>query len=326
MHGEAVVFELPKLPGCDAVEVEPLEVSPPDPIEVLDEGEKETKSKSSDKEDASDGDPWTTLDKKGPKHIVQWAQDMVKTLPRHSGKEILGVERVIACFDKMLRAISKCIQSDIRGEADIEAVEKVRNELLAGKRRLEKHREALEKMQSVAMDEKDGLVKKAQKTGNFVVCVPVPISSIARTAINSTVSAGKDLEKVVAQLIKEYELNKREQAELFQVLADNNLPVTRLRGYEFDAKIDKTSPDNFDWVQTNWPNYDTVRSFPSRSRLPKIAQDFGDFEPYVYEDDSSIGYYEDAMNSYMDEWEGAIWDDLKQEQKRLKDTAAEFSI
>ena len=225
MHGEAVVFELPKLPGCDAVEVEPLEVSSLDPIEVLDEGEKETKSKSSDKEDANDSDPWTTLDKKGPKHIVQWAQDMVKTLPRHSGKEILGVERVIACFDKMLRAISKCIQSDIRGEADIEAVEKVRNELLAGKRRLEKHREALEKMQSVAMDEKDGLVKKAQKTGNFVVCVPVLISSIARTAINSTVSAGKDLEKVVAQLIKEYELNKREQAELFQVLADSNFPI-----------------------------------------------------------------------------------------------------
>lgn len=251
MHGEAVVFELPKLPGCDAVEVEPLEVSSLDPIEVLDEGEKETKSKSSDKEDANDSDPWTTLDKKGPKHIVQWAQDMVKTLPRHSGKEILGVERVIACFDKMLRAISKCIQSDIRGEADIEAVEKVRNELLAGKRRLEKHREALEKMQSVAMDEKDGLVKKAQKTGNFVVCVPVLISSIARTAINSTVSAGKDLEKVVAQLIKEYELNKREQAELFQVLADSNFPLFRPRGYEFDAKIDKTSPDNFDWA-TNY--------------------------------------------------------------------------
>ena len=58
----------------------------------------------------------------------------------------------------------------------------------------------------------------------------------------------------------------------------------------------------------------------------KSAQDFGDFEPYVYEDDPSIGYYEDAMNSYMDEWEGAIWDDLKQEQKRLKDTAAEFSM
>jgi hypothetical protein len=248
MGGEAVVFSLPKLPGCDAVEVEPLEVSSLDPIEVLDEGEKETKSKSSDKEDANDSDPWTTLDKKGPKHIVQWAQDMVKTLPRHSGKEILGVERVIACFDKMLRAISKCIQSDIRGEADIEAVEKVRNELLAGKRRLEKHREALEKMQSVAMDEKDGLVKKAQKTGNFVVCVPVLISSIARTAINSTVSAGKDLEKVVAQLIKEYELNKREQAELFQVLADSNFPLFRPRGYSFDTKIDTTSVDNLDWA------------------------------------------------------------------------------
>ena len=99
------------------------------------------------------------------------------------------------------------------------------------------------------------MVKKAQKAthvGGIIVTVPLLISSIARTCINSMVSAGKDIEDVFDKLAKKYDLTSREEMETMQLLADMGYPMRRPRGYLRDEEIDTTSVDNFDW-NANYP-------------------------------------------------------------------------
>ena len=74
---------------------------------------------------------------------------------------------------------------------------------------------------------------------------------MARTCINSMVSAGKDIEDCFGTIVKKYDLSNREQAELFQLLADMGYSIRRPRGHLLNEEIDYTSEDNLDWS----PNY-----------------------------------------------------------------------
>jgi hypothetical protein len=61
------------------------------------------------------------------------------------------------------------------------------------------------------------------------------------------VSAGHDAEQSFKDQVKEYDLDKREQAELMQLLADMGMPVFQNRGYSLDEDVDFTN-GKYDWM------------------------------------------------------------------------------
>jgi hypothetical protein len=66
------------------------------------------------------------------------------------------------------------------------------------------------------------------------------------------VSAGKDIERTADYFIKKFNLNARDQMELFQLLSDMNYTVRRPRGLSTDEEFDSTSSDNVDFM-ANYP-------------------------------------------------------------------------
>jgi hypothetical protein len=243
-------FSLPMLPGSDAPVVEEM----PEEIEI-EEGKSD--KKDGDKNKAEDtlevDDPWSSWKKKGPGSVTQWAHDMMTFIPAHSGKEIFGAERAIAYLKKVVRELSGAVQTDLKGEINISDLEGIRSEILGGIERLENHKEKLEKQynKKKTSEQYSEIVKEGQKAagvGHVVVTVPQLISSLARTAINSSISAGKDIEVVVGNLVKQFDLNNREQVELYQTLCDMNYPLRRPRCLDFDKEFDATSVDNNDYM------------------------------------------------------------------------------
>src|ERR1700733_8132206 len=235
-----ITFKLPTLPGSDAEM--PLEVSTEDPVEVQSKGKKEKDDNKA--VDLEVMDPWKSP---APGDILAWVHERLQNLPRHSGKETTGIERTIAAMKRINQEISKAIANDYDGKVDIARLENARREIFDGIHRLEDAKDKIEESsykRKKAVVEDDGLVKEGKKTthvGGIIITVPLLISNIARTAINSTVSAGKDLEITVAELVKKYALSDREQMELFQLLRDMNYPLGRPRGSKNDEKIDTKS-------------------------------------------------------------------------------------
>jgi len=172
------------------------------------------------------------------------------------------LERAMSYLEALDREISRAVRSDINGEIDIADVEKARTAIYEGIERLQKRLDAIQekirpkrKQKKKKADDSDNIVKEGQKAthvGGIVVTVPLLISSIARTCINSMVSAGKDIEDVFDKLAKKYDLTPREEMETMQLLSDMGYAMRRPRGYNRDEEIDTASSDNFDWMQ-NFP-------------------------------------------------------------------------
>lgn len=246
-HSVEVSFTLPPLPGSDADL--PIEVSSDDDIEV-EEGGKKDKNDLQEKEEIEVQDPWNPQKTHGAERIFDWYKDRIANIPRHSGREISGIERVIAYLQRMDREMSKVISNDYDGKVDIQAFENARRELHNAIDRCEKALDTLKKSMKSAMFEAE-LVKEGQKSthvGGIIVTVPIFISRLARICINGMVSAGHDIEDLYGRLVKKYALNEREQAELMQLLFDMGFPLRRDRGYDVNEIIDQTSSDNMDWA------------------------------------------------------------------------------
>jgi hypothetical protein len=243
-----VSFTLPPLPGSDADL--PIEVSSDDDIEV-EEGTKKDKNDLKEKGDLEVQDPWNPQKTHGPERIFEWYKDRIGNVPRHSGREISGIERVIAYLQRMDREMSKVIANDYDGKIDIQAFENARRELHNAVDRCEKALDTLKKSTTRAYVTHNELVKEGQKAthvGGIIVTVPIFISRLARICINGMVSAGHDIEDLYGRLVKKYALNEREQAELMQLLFDMGFPLRRDRGYNVGEIIDQTSSDNMDWA------------------------------------------------------------------------------
>ena len=238
-------FELSNVPGGlfqdELEEPAELEVEEEEEIEIVD-------------------DPWGWQ----VSDFLKWLSGKMQGVPQHSGRDSVGLERAIAYLEAIDKEISKAVRSDINGEIDISGVEKARDELYKG---LERLQDRLDKIQSNKHPKRKKKKKKADDlhvgdmlkeatkathVGGIVVTVPLLISSIARTCLNSMISAGKDIEDVFDKLSKKYELTPREEMETMQLLADMGYPMRRPRGYHRDEEIDYTSTDNFDWAQ-NFP-------------------------------------------------------------------------
>jgi len=238
-------FMLPNVPGGDYQdEIE----EPAAEIEVSDE-ELEVES-----------DPW----KWQVSNFCQWLSEKMQGVPRHSGRDSAGIERAMSYLEAVDKEISRAVRQDLNNEIAIDAVEQARDELHKGLERLQERYDKIvsskypkrkgNKKKKKAADYQPDLVKegKAAHIGHTVVTVPLLISAIARTCINSMVSAGKDIEDCFDKLATKYDLNDREELELMQLLADMGYAMRRPRGYKRDEEIDYTSTDNFDYM-ANYP-------------------------------------------------------------------------
>lgn len=235
-------FTLPKVPGGADQEdiVEPAVIEVEEPEEVV--------------EVVSDPWKWTVPS------FLSWLQNKMTNVPKHSGRDTAGLERAVAYLEAIDREISKAVRMDLNNEIAIDAVEKARDELHKGIERLQERLDKVKsskypgKKKKKADDESDSLVKEAKAThvGGIVVTVPLLISSLARSCINGMVSAGHDIEDIFRKVSKEYDLSKREQLELIQLLSDMNYTVRRDLGMPLDQPIDTTSTDNVNWA-ANYP-------------------------------------------------------------------------
>lgn len=244
MDGDDVsfTFKLDKIPGGDDQDdfvVDEIEVEEPEEkIEVS-------------------TDPWKWSIGPG---FYDWLKERKASIPRHTGKDLTGIERAISYLEKFYKEVRSAARSDINGQLNVKLLEEVLEELHSGIEALTDRKDLIErkkftsKKKKRAYDEGEGLVKSAQKIPGIkgiYVSVPLYISSLARSCINGMVSAGKDIERVFEDLSKEYSLTKREKLELLQCLSDSGFPLRRDLGVPLDQEIDTRSEDNVNWM----PNY-----------------------------------------------------------------------
>jgi hypothetical protein len=243
-----MVFMLPDVPG--APDAEDIEVGEDGDIEVEEEEDVEVEQ-----------DPWN-WSSNGLGGFLGWLKSMIDGVPKHSGYDTTGLEKAIAYFEAVDKEITKAMRQDYRNEIDASSAERAREQIEKGLDRLvdrlekvksSKYKRHAKKKKSWA--ENVGLIKEAQKSTNIsgiTIVVPLLISRLARVCINGMVSAGHDLEDVFASQVKEYDLDKREQAELAQLLADMGYSVWQDRGVQVGKPVDTTRSDNKDWV-ANYP-------------------------------------------------------------------------
>jgi hypothetical protein len=190
--------------------------------------------------------------------FLQWVQKMFENVPKHSGHDTTGLEKAIAYFEAIDRELTKAMRTDFKNEIDSAKAERAREQIEEG---LERLVERLEKIQQTKFKrhvkksrgsvEDEGLVKEAGKSVNITgiaITVPLLISRVARVCINGMVSAGHSLEDMFHDQVKEYDLTKREQAELCQLLEDMGYPLMLDRGHPVGEKVDKGRNDNYDWA------------------------------------------------------------------------------
>jgi hypothetical protein len=203
------IFKLDVIPGAEIQEDEP---------EI--EEDKENVAQEIKEEQPVDEFDWRS---RGLCHFLDWLQERFETIPKHSGRDTTGVERALAYFERLNIEISKAMKQDYKREIDAAKAEEARSQILKGIELLNKRLKGLLQKKfkkSAALGNK--LVKTAETstTGNIVVTVDYLISHIARTCIEATVQAGRDIEDVFDKLSKEYSLNKREKAQVKQLLRD----------------------------------------------------------------------------------------------------------
>ena len=233
-------FVLPLVPGGD--NQDPIEVEPEIKVEEPEEDLTETPK-----------GPWEwTLPT-----FMSWLQDKMTNMPRHSGRDTAGLERVIAYMRQANKQISRAVQNDFDGTLDIKLVEKARDELLRGIERCEERLEALnstksKKKSKKSETERSEIIKEASKSARFLVVVPLFISGLGRILINAMVSNGKDIEDTFEYLSKKFDLTRREEFELMQLLSDMGYAMRRDRGLFRDEPFDATSEDNPE-LMANYP-------------------------------------------------------------------------
>lgn len=220
------------------------------PIEVEEKpSKKEEKSDSQDAKDkAKVKDSKWSWESFGFEGFVSWINTKLKEVPKHTGRDTAGIERAIAYLSRLDSEISKAMRSDIDGELDAQTIEDVREKIEDGLDRLK------ERLDQISDGKKKGKIKKnssesyeiVKEAGTptiqgIVVTVPLLIHRLARVLINGTVSAGHDISDMFVKLVKKYDLTKREQAELQQLVADMGYPVSLMNrgfapGEEFDLR------------------------------------------------------------------------------------------
>jgi len=195
-----------------------------------------------------ESDPWKCT----PENFFESMEKIWNNVPKHNGKEISGLVRAKSYLEDIVPVINSVLRNDKNGVLDVSKVEEIRDEVLKGIERIgdriqkiESHKRPPKKKKRADLEY--GIVKEAQKSAPFTVVVPLLHSYIARTCINSHVSAGHNIEDSFKKLAKFYDLDKREVAEVTQLILDMGFPLQLDRG-RIGQDVDRSSSDNFDWA------------------------------------------------------------------------------
>lgn len=234
---DEIIFVLDDIPG--APNAQEIVILDDDNIEV--EGE-----------DPADVDLW----KWQPASFLDWLKKMFSGVPSHSGYDTTGLEKAISYFEALDREITRAMRTDFKNEIDSAKAERAREQIEEGLERLVQRLEDVKKTKfkgrskkSKAWAEEVGIVKEAGTANitGITITVPLLISRIARVCINGMVSAGHDIEDMFERQASEYNLDKRERAELSQLLSDMGFPMLQDRGFPVGEPVETWKNDNFDW-------------------------------------------------------------------------------
>lgn len=209
-----IVFKLELVPGADNNTLEVLE---DEPIEI--------------KEEEADGPKddwdWKTL---GMSKFLNWVQDRFQSIPKHSGQDLTGIDRAVSYCERLISEIRRAVKSDFKREIDTSKADEALAELHKAIDRLQERGNKIEVRKfkkSKKANQQYDLVKNAETsiTGRTVVVVPYLVSNIARACIDATVSGGRDIEDCFEKLATEYKLDKREKAQVVQLIKDMGYPM-----------------------------------------------------------------------------------------------------
>ena len=225
-----ITFQLDKVPGADSQ----------DDIEDEPEPVKEVEEKK-------EYDDWD-WEGRGVGQFLQWLQERLQGVPKHSGYDTTGLERALAYFDRLNSEITKAMRRDYRNEIDAAKAEQAREEIEKGMERLIERLERLKSKKfnkgkkTKRAEEVLGLVKTAETSypGTMSVNIPYFICIIARTCVESVVQAGKDLKEMFTKLGNDYKLDNREKMQVIALLKDMGYPFIVDRGNLDKDDIDVT--------------------------------------------------------------------------------------
>jgi hypothetical protein len=232
-----IIFTMDKIPGA------------PDAEDIIVENEDDNVEVEEDPENSN---MW----KWEHPTFLNWVKKMFDGVPKHSGYDTTGLEKCIAYFEAIDRELTKAMRTDFKNEIDSAKAERAREQIEEGLERLVERLNQVKKKKYKRHTKKSwaenvGILKEAGKAPNITgitVTVPLLISRIARVCINGMVSAGHDMEDMFHKQVEEYKLDKREQAEVVQLLEDMGYPIITDRGYAPGTHVDKGKNDNFDWA------------------------------------------------------------------------------
>lgn len=247
--GENLEIFISEIPGA------PDNVPPiPEPVLEVEESKEEDENEASSKKP----EKWN-WGQHGAEGFISWVKGRLDEVPKHSGLDSAGLERAIFYLDRIDNEISKAMRQDLDGELDANKIEEVRSKIEDGLNRLHDRLEKIKKSKKRNKKKAEFepiLVKEGQKIngvkGGVYITVPLLISGIARTCVNSLVSAGHDIEQTYFDQVKKYKLNEREKSEVRWLLFDMGYVIRGDRGFLPEEDYNTTSSDMYDW-QANYP-------------------------------------------------------------------------
>lgn len=243
---EIVVGDLPGAPAGTSFE----------PIEVVDEPHEEPKEDQNEAKKGKKNEKWD-WESRGASGFFVWVKERLDSVPAHQGKDSAGLERAVSYLEKVDSEISRAMRLDLDGELDADKIEDVRSKIDEGVSRLKDRLDQVNQgkkrkgKKKANIDFESSFIKNAQKiTGvqGVFVTVPLLISRIARVCINGMVSGGHDIEDLYNKQVKYYNLDRRQQAEVMQLLADMGYQVRQDRGFMPEDALEVSDSDGMDWA------------------------------------------------------------------------------
>jgi len=220
--------------------------------------------------------------------FIAYVRDRMGNIPRHSGETVSGCERAKS-YIKHIRDhdISKAMRSDHNGLIDEQQVDAIRKEIdgmieqldrkikqLSGSKkhadinaRIISHghcdkcdteapmwhdvgNHKLVCMSCEAEEQDDGELSKTATTPSVNVYMNAFEQAVVATIINSTVSAGRNIEETYEKLKNKYNFTPREELALQQLIANYGYPIHKDRGL-LNEEADPTASTGVDF-QTNY--------------------------------------------------------------------------
>jgi hypothetical protein len=227
--------------------------------ESLADSEDEDEDEVEDTDYANDGDL--------SKFMQYISESYPSKIPQHDGKSMLGCERATTFLERINSEISRAIRDDVDGKLsdDIGTLEDTRINIMKDILVLKNHLSGLKKKFKDKHEKKaaplwingagenetiDGEISKNASTpSNIVIAISAFERAVSGMLINSTVSAGYDMEEVYEFLKDKYKLTDREELAIMQIVADSGYHIFKDRGAFSGGKEDKDSNRGVDFMK-----------------------------------------------------------------------------